>query len=298
MIEKIKHLLKTTGNNLKQFRSRNIFSVMIICFSFLIVGIFVSLSNNLRTTARSLSDNMLIAFFLEKTVDQKQVKPLIDETSKLPFVKEIRFVTAAQALETFKQNFPELRDLVSNLKTNPFPASIEVRIKSDSTSSSEVARFVENFRTRPGITDVQYNQDWIDRIKAFNRVAQALGVFLGSILILASFFIISNVIKLNVFARKNEIEILRLVGATNNFIRLPFWLEGIILGLLGSLTSLLLLFLVIKIFPLYIGPSLGAIRTLLSFQYPNHSQILWILAGGAVTGFIGSASAVSKFLKV
>jgi cell division transport system permease protein len=121
---------------------------------------------------------------------------------------------------------------------------------------------------------------------------------MGGILILTSFFLISNVVKLNVFARKNEIEILRLVGATNLFIRVPFWLEGIVLGFLGSLLSLGLLFIVINLFPIYLGASLGALQELLSFRYPDLTQAVGLLLGGAATGFVGSATSVSKFLKV
>jgi cell division transport system permease protein len=121
---------------------------------------------------------------------------------------------------------------------------------------------------------------------------------MGGILLLTSFFIISNVVKLNVFARKNEIEILRLVGATNLFIRIPFWLEGIVLGLLGSLLSLGLLFVVINLFPIYLGASLGALQELLRFRYPDLTQAAGLLLGGAATGFVGSATSVSKFLKV
>jgi cell division transport system permease protein len=153
-------------------------------------------------------------------------------------------------------------------------------------------------RGRPGITDVQFNQDWVEKMQGFSRLAGAVGAFLGGILLLTSFFIISNVVKLNVFARKNEIEILRLVGSTNLFIRIPFWLEGITLGLLGSLLSLGLLFVVIRLFPFYVGPSLGALQDLLSFRYPDLRQAVGLLLGGAATGFIGSATSVSKFLKV
>jgi len=113
---------------------------------------------------------------------------------------------------------------------------------------------------------------------------------------LASFFIISNVIKLNVIARKNEIEILRLVGATNIFIRIPFLLEGIALGVMGSMISLAFLLLAIRLFPIYVG-SLGALQQLLNFRYLSLFQVLGLIAAGGVIGCLGSLSSVSKFLK-
>lgn len=297
MIEKVKFFLTLTGNNLWQFRTRNLFSVTIICLSFLTVGIFLSLSNNLRDTARQLSNNLTVAFFLDKELPAAAVQALRDEVGQPAFIEEVRFVPPEEALEKFRASFPELGDIIANIKANPFPPSIEARVRSKVSASGNVLEFVDTMRGRAGVTDVQFNQDWVEKMQGFSRLAGAVGAFLGGILLLTSFFIISNVVKLNVFARKNEIEILRLVGSTNLFIRIPFWLEGITLGLLGSLLSLGLLFVVIRLFPFYVGSSLGALQDLLSFRYPDLAQALGLLVGGAATGFIGSATSVSKFLK-
>jgi cell division transport system permease protein len=298
VFEKLKFFLSVTGNNLWQFRTRNIFSVTIICLSFLTVGIFVSLANNLRATARELSSNMTIAFYLDKGLTPAAVDAVRREIGQPGFVESVRVVMPDEARERFRAGFPELADIVAGLETNPFPPSIEMRVNARASASRDVVAFVAAAKTRPGVTDVQFNQDWVEKMQGFSRLAGAVGAFLGGILILTSFFIISNVVKLNVFARKNEIEILRFVGGTNLFIRIPFWLEGITLGLLGSLLSLGLLFIVINLFPIYLGSSLGALQQILRFRYPDLTQAVALLCGGAATGFIGSATSVSKFLKV
>ena len=298
MIEKLKFFLKVTGNNLWQFRTRNLFSVTIICLSFLTVGIFLSLANNLRATARDLARNMNVVFYLDKGLTAEAVEGLRQEVGRPAFVESVGLVSPEQALERFRTSFPDLADVVTGLKGNPFPPALELRVNARASASKEVLAFVEDMKKRPGVTDVLFNQDWVEKMQGFSRLAGAVGAFLGGILILTSFFIISNVVKLNVFARKNEIEILRMVGGTNLFIRIPFWLEGITLGLLGSLLSLALLFIVIRLFPVYLGASLGALQELLKFRYPDLNQALLLLGGGAATGFIGSATSVSKFLKV
>jgi len=298
VFEKLKFFLSVTGNNLWQFRTRNIFSVTIICLSFLTVGIFVALANNLRATARELSSNMTIAFYLDKGLTPAAVDAVRREIGQPAFIESVRIVLPDEAREQFRTSFPELADIVAGLETNPFPPSIEMRVDARASTSRDVVAFVAAARTRPGVTDVQFNQDWVEKMRGFSRLAGAVGAFLGGILILTSFFIISNVVKLNVFARKNEIEILRFVGGTNLFIRIPFWLEGITLGLLGSLLSLGLLFIVINLFPIYLGSSLGALQQILRFRYPDLTQAVALLCGGAATGFIGSATSVSKFLKV
>lgn len=298
MFEKLKFFLNITGNNLWQFRTRNVFSVTIICLSFLTVGIFVSLVNNLRATARDLASNMTVAFYLDKKLPPAAVEALRREIGQPPFIESVRVVTPDEALERFRTSFPELADIVVGLQANPFPASIELRVNAKASASKEVVAFVEAAKARPGVTDALFNRDWVEKMQGFSRLAGAVGAFLGGILILTSFFIISNVVKLNVFARKNEIEILRFVGGTNLFIRIPFWLEGITLGLLGSLLSLGLLFVVVNLFPVYLGSSLGALQELLRFRYPDLPQAVALLCGGAATGFVGSATSVSKFLKV
>jgi cell division transport system permease protein len=298
VIEKVKFFFRVTGNNLWQFRTRNLFSVTIICLSFLTVGIFVSLTNNLRDTARELSGNMSIAFYLDAKLSAGSVEAIRQELSRPAFIESVKLVSADEALERFRLNFPELADVVAGLKANPFPPALEARVNAKASASKEVVAFVEGMKKRPGVTDVLFNQDWVEKMQGFSRLTGAIGAFLGGILILTSFFIISNVVKLNVFARRNEIEILRLVGGTNLFIRIPFWLEGITLGLLGSLLSLGLLFIVIRLFPVYLGASLGALQELLRFRYPDLTQAVALLVGGAATGFIGSATSVSKFLKV
>jgi len=241
---------------------------------------------------------MSVAFYLDAGLSPAAVEAIRQEISRPAFVESVRLVSPDEALQRFRTSFPDLADVVAGLKDNPFPRSLELRVNAKASATKEVISFVEGMRKRPGVSDVLFNQDWVEKMQGFSRLAGAIGAFLGGILILTSFFIISNVVKLNVFARKNEIEILRMVGGTNLFIRIPFWLEGITLGLLGSLLSLGLLFVVINLFPVYLGASLGALQELLRFRYPDLTQAVALLGGGAATGFIGSATSVSKFLKV
>jgi cell division transport system permease protein len=149
-----------------------------------------------------------------------------------------------------------------------------------------------------GINDAQFNQEWVERMHSLSRLARAVGFFLGGILVLASFFIISNIIKLNVFSRQDEIEILRLSGAPNSFIRIPFLLEGMVLGIVGGLMSLLLLFVLIALFPVYLGSSLGVLNDLINFRYLTLIQCGLLLFSCTVIGFFGSLSSLRRFLKV
>jgi len=270
----------------------------IICLSFLVIGIFLSLSNNLQFLARQLSENLAVVFFLEKDIAPETREDVIGRIRSSPPVDRVRFVPPEEALRRFRERFPQLQDVVADLGTNPFPASIEVVLKDRAAASPDILRFMNGFRSLPGVEDVQFNQDWVEKMRSLSRLARAVGFFLGGILILASFFTISNVIRLNVFARKNEVEILRFVGATNTFIRMPFIIEGVSLGILGSLLSLALIYGVIRSFPLYLGASLGAFQDIVNFRFLTLGQSLTLVIGGAVMGLLGSLSSLSRFLKI
>ena len=241
---------------------------------------------------------MQIIFFLEKELPEEQRDSVENRLEESSLVNNVHYISTEQALERFQQNFPDLQGIIENIEINPFPASFETNLAEENLSPETILRFIQAMREMDGIEDVQFNRDWVERMQSLSRLAKAIGFFLGGILALASFFIISNVIRLNVFARKEEIEILRMVGGTNLFIRVPFLLEGIILGAMGALVSLVLLFLLVKFFPLYLGASLGALEEIINFRYLSLTQISILIAGGVTIGFLGSLSSLARFLKV
>lgn len=261
------------------------------------MGIFVSLSNNLQYTAQQLSKDMAVVFFLDKDISPVDRDTILKELENSPLVQNIQFVSVEQAMEKFLVKFPDLQEIVDNIKLNPFPPSYEITLLDKDLAYEETQVFIDRMKTLKGIEDVQFNKEWVEKMQSLSRLSRAVGFFLGGILILASFFIVSNVIKLNVIARKDEIEILRFVGGTNVFIRIPFLAEGIILGALGGILSLLLLFIVIKLFPLYLGSSLGILNELINFRYLTFSQSIALVFSGAVIGLFGSLSSIAKFLK-
>lgn len=284
-------------NNLWQYRTRNIFSITIICLSFLTLGTFLSLSNNLSHTAKTLAQKRIVVFFLDLSLEEGTQVALLRKIRESSLIKDARLVTSEEAAKRFNESFPDLEEIILNLDANPFPPSIEANLIDAPLEPATVTEFIRTYEREAGIEDVQYNRDWVERMEALSRLVRAIGLFLGGILILASFFIISNVIKLNVMARKSEVEILRLVGATNTYIRIPFFFEGITLGLLGSFTALVLVFLLIRIFPVYLGQTLGVLNDLIKFRSLTVFQSLTLLVFGAFIGCLGSLTSLSRFLK-
>ncbi len=291
--------MKVALSSLWQYRARNFFSITIICLSFLIVGVFFSLSNNLQHIARQLSENMVVAFFIDPAATEPEVREVENRIRASASVVRLNLVSREEALEQVPEELPRARGGPVEPERQPLPR-FGRGDPQERTPSCRRRRSPGSPRSRacPGSrTSSSIGTGW-RRCESLSRLARAVGFFLGGILILASFFIISNVIRLNVFSRKGEIEILRLVGATNTFIRIPFLVEGIALGILGSGLSLALLYLLVKLFPLYLGQSLGALREMIAFRYLSLPQSLSLVAGSAVMGLLGSLSSLARFLKI
>lgn len=264
----------------------------------MVAGIFLSLSNNLQHLASELTHQLAVIIFLDKRLTLPEKETLENRIKQSPLVLKVEYISSEEAASRFIQNFPDLQATLRDLGSNPFPPSLEVTIQEKYSRSSLLNSFLDSLRREPRVVDIQFNRDWIARVEAIDRVVKALGAFLASILILASVFIVSNVIRLSVMARQDEISILRLVGATNNFIRVPFLLEGTFLGILGSLVALFFLWLIIKLFPLYIGYSLGAFQHVFQLRALSLYQSLGLVIGGGTVGFFGSLSSLSRFLKI
>ncbi len=262
------------------------------------MGIFISLSNNLNSLATELARNLAVVVFLDKNLTPQEKDALQEKIKQSPLVAKIDYVSQEQAMTRFEQKFPDLQAILRDLGTNPFPPSLEIILQPRYSRSHLVTSFINSLKKERGVQDIQFNRDWVERIESFDRVIKAIGLFLASILLLASLFIISNVIRLSVVDRQDEISILRLVGATNNFIRFPFVLEGIILGILGSLLAIGILWLILSLFPLYVGQSLGAFREFFQLRALTSSQVLTLILGGGFIGLIGSLSSLARFLKI
>lgn len=289
--------MREAAHNLWKFKARHAFALTIIGLSFVILGVFLALANNLRFRARELGRDLTVVFYLHKDRPAAEREFVVDEIRRSPLVESVRVVSPEIASKKFAEDFPDLREVVINLDANPFPPAVEVTFEDPALPTATIVSFIAEVKKNAAVEDAQFNRDWAERVRSLGRLAEVVGLFLGGILILASFVIVSNVIKLIVMSRRSEIEILRFVGATNLFIRIPFLLEGAILGVAGSLLSLLLVFVLIKLFPLIAGPSLGAFHEILGFRFLSWSQAIALVLGGGAVGLVGSLSSLARFLR-
>jgi cell division transport system permease protein len=295
------NLLTTTFNNafinIVRNKMINFLSFGIIAFTLLIFGIFNYITFSLDTFSESFSKNIKAIFYFHEGVSQGDIDLLVNKLKESLLVNNVTFTSKSQAEIDFSRQFPELKYILSEFKEPPFPSSIEVEFKPDYTLDTKLISFIEEIEKLNVVESKQVNIDWAKKIIAFKKFISVVGMFLSLILIFVSIFIIFNVIKINIFYRKDEIHVLRLVGATDWYIKFPFIIEGGILGFFGSALAGGLLYITLKLFPIYATYMYDIVKGMIDFQnIPSIIFIKLILLGTSI-GFFSSYFSSRQFLK-
>ncbi len=294
----LRYFLREAAVNLWSNRFNNFVSIAIISFSLFTLGLFLMTAQNLAQLIGHWTENVKISVFLNDNSSDNHVAQLEAMIKASPFVSKYQYVTREEALNRFRNFYPSMKDLADDLQNNPFPASFEITIRREFQNQNAVHDFVKQIRTQDVVQDVEYDQEWIDRVQFMIRFVEFIGLVFGGILIFTATFSISNVIKLMVLSRRDEIEIMRLVGATNSFIKGPFLTEGILHGFIGGALATGLLF-ILYIFLIQRISQLNA-----PFFAANQIQFLsgWMIAamisGGMIVGFFGSLFSVTRLMRI
>lgn len=294
-------LLKSTFSNVFKNIARNkLINVLcfgIIAFTLLIFGIFNYLTYSLEAFTSHFSKNIEAIFYFRDDVEQPDIDLLVNNLKESLLVEDVGFNSKDQAEIAFSRQFPELKYILAEFKTSPFPASIEVKFKQEYNIGTKIISFIEDIEKLSIIESKQVNLDWAKKVMAIKRFISLVGIFLSLILIFVSAFIIFNVIKLNIFYRKEEIAIYRLVGATDSYIKTPFIIEGALLGFFGSLLAVGLLFLTLKLFPAYATFMYSIFKDMITFRIIPTAIFIRLVALGTGIGLLSSYISVRQFLK-
>jgi len=269
------------------WRSRlvNAISIGTIAVSLFVLGAFLTVAGNLGDVVSRWTEKIQIIVYLEADIEDRVRASLENRLGEDPAVESLDLVDQEEALERFKTLFRDLSSLPEDLGENPFPASFEVNLRPGHQSPTEVQRLAEAFADVPGVQEIQYDLLWIERLATGVRLLRGVGAFLGGILVLAGIFTISNVIRLTVYAREDELDIMRLVGATRAYVKGPFVVEGMLQGGLGGLLAAGLLWLALRWLARDLATSGLLGRT--AFALPTEIT-LGLVAGGMVVGVVGS----------
>ena len=289
------YLIKEGYTNLNKHGSKTISTMLIICATMLILGIFVIIFQNVNYNVKTLRlEQGLQAFIEDKTTDD-EVEYMKDQLHLIDGVSEIIYMSKAEAFEDAKDQFKDQDYFLDGLENlDIFPASFIVKFE----NIEDVDNIKAQVEKIDGIYKVKYNASTIEAVISISKVANYFLLGVGSVLLVVSIFIISNTIKLAVYSNKREIMIMRYIGAKNSFIVKPFIVEGAIMGVVSALIS----FILISIVYVYVYVALNSSYALGVFKFIPYSTIWYQILGlyvllGLFIGIFGSAISLKKYLK-
>ena len=241
MIDALKYFLGEASVSLWRGRRSTLLSTLTIAAALFVLAVFLVATANLERLVERWGAAAELSVYLRDDATAGDRAAAENALRSDRSVSAVEYVSKDDALTRFRRDFPDLASATLGAPGNPFPASLEVSLKPGHQSPAEVERLAREFGSVPGVREIQYDLLWVERLATGVRLVRGVGTFLGGILILAGVFTISNVIRLTIYAREDELDIMRLVGATQAYVKGPFVAEGMIQGGLGGLVAVLLL---------------------------------------------------------
>lgn len=289
-------VLRQVGRNLRQTWPSQLMTLLTVSLSVLIFAFFYLVYTNMLISSAKLGDDLHLIVYLEEEpgpVMQQQIRRKIENFDE---VEDVIFVTKEQAYQKFVNQLGPNKDVLDDMPKNFLPASLEVVPMKKLRSLTQLRDFSRYLETLPGTIKVQYGQEWLERFYYFTQLLSFVVVLSGSLLILTTIFMVSYTIRLTILGRQAELELLKFVGATNNYIRTPFIIEGVLQGLIGSTLGIFSLYILYEwIKAHFSGPGLLDIFSFTFFE-PNATFTIIIVSIFLCT--VGSITSMQKILKV
>ena len=284
--------------NIRQNVFVNVVTIGTITLALLIVSLFLLIFVNLENAAENWSERVQVTVYFDRELTPQDQTSFRGKISALSGVSRVSYVSRDEALKRFKSRLRGQETLLEGVRPEVLPTSLEITLKRSHRDTVTVEGFVTSLKRIPGITEVQYGEEWVRRFNSFLNFMRLVGALLGGFLVIAVIFIVSNTIKLTIYSRRDELEVMSLVGATRFFIKAPFLLEGLIQGLAGAMVSTLLLFGLFEGFLQNAGSFITFNPTTSGLSFLPGEYIAGILLAGAVLGFIGSLTSLKRFISV
>lgn len=267
-------------------------AVLTIAVSLFIGGAFLLVSRNLMASVERWRGEMRVVVYLQPDTPEPVVRRLAAEAGRAPGASGVEVVSAAAAQQRFREAFPSLSDLVEGTGDEPLPASLEISLADPAERPPELRAWLETWRKRPEVSMVDDDREWLGQIETVVAVLRAVGLALGVGLLVAAVFTIGSVIRLTAYLHSDEISVLRLVGATEFYIRGPFYAEGFLQGLLGGLLASGGLWGGFELLRLRSADAL--LTGLLAAEFLTPAQIATLIGLGGAAGLIGAMASLRR----
>jgi cell division transport system permease protein len=262
-------------------------SSAMVALGLFVVGLFALVSYNLHEALVRVEERVEVVVYLRDDTRTAEVDLARAHLMELEEVQGVRYISKDEALRTARETLPDLEDVFSGLDVNPLPASLEVELHPGFRTPESVARVVDLARIYPFVEEVAFGQEWVDRVFLLRRIGAIATLALGAAFAAVAALIIGTAVRIALFARREEIYIMRLVGARNGFIRRPFLLEGLFTGVMGGVLAAAMTY-----------ASYSAVNRLI-FQL-DWIPPEWVVAGvaaGGLFGLLAASFAIRRYLR-
>lgn len=270
-------------------------TIVTIALSIMIVSAFLLFFINANQLVNSWKKGIRVMAYLRPEMTSLQISALKQQITGMAGVEEVRYIPKEEALEILKSHLKRQSSLLSDLKENPLPDTFEIRLLPSARNDKQVEALAVEIENLSAINDVEYGQDWVGRLTYIVRLFRFTAFAIGGLFFMASVFIVANTIRLVLYSRRAEIDIMRLVGASDRFITAPFYIEGLILGALGGLSGILTLLITFGIIMARFES--GFAMGLIEFQFLPFGHAIAIIVCSMLIGLLGCYLSLKQFLK-
>jgi cell division transport system permease protein len=289
------HFIKKALKDIRSNRFLNLITIITISLSILVVSVFLLFFENASRVIESWNQGGRAMIYLEKDFTLDMLPDLKARINAIGDIDEMVYISKSQALEKLKKDMSTRTAFLNSLNENPLPDALEIRMTSYDTFE-DVQQFANKIKAIEIVDDVEYGQGWLGKFLKIFNLFKVTGYAMCSLFFLIALFITANTVRLAFYSRKLEVEIMRLVGATETFIKAPFYIEGLLQGFLGGLLGLVVLLII------YLTISSGITQSLASYVYfdirfLSIKMITIIIFGSTFLGWFGCYLSLKQILK-
>ena len=288
------YFVKETFNSIKRNQLMSFASISTVALSLLVLGLFLLMVLNANNLAQYLENQVQVTVYMQDGIKDNQVQAAQKSLEGMPGVIKVTKITKVEALDRFKQRLGDQIRLLDALgEDNPFPLSFDVQVD----QPERIRALVPEIEKLPGVETAKFGREVVEHLFQLTKILRIGGLILVTLLAVATLFIISNTIRITVFARRREVSIMKYVGATNWFIRWPFLLEGMLMGFLGAVIASLFLIQIYLMLQNNIYTTLAFFPLIPSWPFLGYLT-LFLIGIGTFIGAAGSSISLRKFLDV
>lgn len=298
MLENIRYFIRRAIRNMRQWPLLCTAAILTMAVALATVATFFLVVVNIEQLASNWMREIQVIAYLEHPLAQTELPELTRKLESFPEVEAVNYVSPTDAMKRFRKRLADDASLLEGVDRQLLPASFELTLRPEARNQEGIERVIEQLDNTLHVDDLRYGQKWLERFNSFVDMLRFISLILGGFLLFAALFIVSNTIKLTLYARRDELEIMALVGATMRFIKIPFLLEGGLQGLLGGILSLGFLAISFKFIIQRSLSSFWLTPTDFELVFLSSTQQLMLVFSGILLGALGSLTSLRRFVRL